>query len=256
MPNFTRHSSVEGDSLFGYTRKDVSGTMAGASPTSSGSEKEKEKEKGKEPMKCRVTGKAAEKGTEKATAKVTEKPVEKTVKTTPKRTLTTRWPWLRPSGPRIVKPTTAPVIFAAPAAKTAPRPVSEYVDPFIAVEATPKSTPKPTPAPTQLCTPTPKLVSPKRAPVRWAAPAPASAPSSTDKFDTGFAQIKSLSFMLLKLCFVIYSVIALWFILDAVREAIHTIGVPFRMLRWLGGVVWMWAVWIAGVVAAVAFKNG
>jgi hypothetical protein len=247
MPNFTRHNSVEGDSLFGYKSKDVSGTTAGASPTSSGSEKGKEKEL----SKCRVTGKATGKEKEQAKAK----PVENATKTTPKRTLTTRWPWLRPSGPRIAKPTTAPVVFTVPASAAGPvpkppaRPVSGYVDPFATHD-----TPTPTPTPTPLRTATPRLISPKKPPTK---PVVAAAPPApTGKFDTGFAQIKSLTLMLLKFCFVLYSVIALWFILDAVREAIHTIGVPFRLVRWVGGLVWMWVSWVGGVLGAVFLKKG
>jgi hypothetical protein len=258
MPNFTRHNSVEGDSLFGYKSKDVNGTIAGASPTSSGSEKGKEKEV----FKCRVTGKVA--GKEKELAKT--KAVENATKTTPKRSLTTRWPWLRPSGPRIAKPTTSPVIFtvpapaAAPVSKPAPRPLSGYVDPFATHD-----TPTPAPTPTPLRNATPRLISPRKTPTRPTVTTP-TPPASTGKFDTGFAQIKSLTLMLLKFCFILYSVIALWFILDALREAIHTIGVPFRLVGLVGGVAWtwvswmcsvawMWVSWACGVLGAVFLKR-
>jgi len=48
----------------------------------------------------------------------------------------------------------------------------------------------------------------------------------------------------------LYAIIALWFILDAIREAFNTIAAPFRVLRWCGEAVWdtgVWA-WEGGVV--------
>ncbi|KAF1913348.1 hypothetical protein BDU57DRAFT_408287, partial [Ampelomyces quisqualis] len=218
MPNFTRHNSVEGDSIFGYKRKDTSGAAAGASPTSSGSEKEPDKSKSK--------------------AKPEKKPPVKPTETTPKRPLTSRWPWLRPQGPRIAKPTTAPVTFTTPtAAKTEPRPTSQYIDPFERL-----ATPQPN-LPTSLRAPVSSSHSPKKVALgklatnHSARPASSASPT-TPKFDSGFAQIKTFGLVLVKFCFMLYAVIALWFVLDAVREAIHTIGVPFRVVKWVGGWVW------------------
>jgi hypothetical protein len=229
MPNFTRHNSIEGDSIFGYRRKDTNGSVAGASPTSSDSEKEPVKSKAQDKPKA--------------------KPDKKPTETTPKRPLTSRWPWLRPQGPRIAKPTTAPVTFTlAPTAKPAPRPTSQYIDPFERL-----ATPKPqSNLPTSLRAPTP---SPKKTLAKLttnhSAPSPSSASPTTPKFDSGFAQIKSLGLVLVKFCFMLYAVIALWFVLDAVREAIHTIGVPFRVVKWVGGWVWFWARWVGAIVGAV-----
>jgi hypothetical protein len=75
---------------------------------------------------------------------------------------------------------------------------------------------------------------------------------STPKFDTGFAQIQSLGLILLKFCFALYALIALWFVLDAMREAIHTIGVPFRAVKWVTGWVWVGVCWVARRVGALS----
>jgi hypothetical protein len=254
MPNFTRHNSVEGDSIFGYNSKDMDGAVAGASPTTSGSEKEVEEVKTKDQAKP----KAAEKQ---------ENSAPKPAKTmTPKKTLTSRWPWLRPASPRITKPTTTPVVFSSPAPALnppappphapppapapKPRPISGYVDPFER-HATP---PVPAPAPTPATTPRPPRVlakpPPKSAP-KASAPAPVANPS-TPKFDTGFAQIQSLGLILLKFCFALYALIALWFVLDAMREAIHTIGVPFRAVKWVTGWVWVGVCWVARRVGVLS----
>lgn len=257
MPNFTRHNSVEGDSIFGYKSKDFSGTVAGASPTTSGSEKEAAKSKDKDLESAKAKGK--EKATPPMKSKTPEKPILKPSTNTPKRSLTSRWPWLRPSGPRITKPTTTPVVFTAPAVQPpAPRPMSGYVDPFERLASPP---PPPKPALTTLhnAAPGPSAIH-RKTPSKHAslskpgAAAPAS--PTTGKFDTGFAQIKSLALVLLKFCFIVYAVVALWFVLDALREAIHTIGVPFRVVRWVGGWVWFWVCWVGGIVGAIVGRRG
>ncbi|OAL03535.1 hypothetical protein IQ06DRAFT_187789, partial [Phaeosphaeriaceae sp. SRC1lsM3a] len=208
MPNFTRHNSVEGDSIFGYRRKEASGTIAGA--------------KKAQPL---------------TNLKAPEKPTPIPSTDTPKRTLTSRWPWLRAAGTRIAKPTTAPVVFTAPAVQPPmQRPISSYVDPFERL-ATPTPTNKSMPTAMHNATPGP-ATSHKKTPSKstlLSKPGASFAPSTTGKFDTGFAQIKGLALILLKFCFMLYAVVALWFVLDAVREAIHTIGVPFRVVRWIGG---------------------
>jgi hypothetical protein len=245
MPNFTRHNSVEGDSIFGYKSKDTDGAVAGASPTRSSKAKDQAKPK------------AAEKPAPKLTPTDTN---------TPKRTLTSRWPWLRPVSPRIAKPTTAPVVFSTPppppphAAGTIPkpRPMSGYVDPFERL-ATPVP---PTPAPTARPS-TPKKVLAKPAPKPPAVPNPPTPahkstpapPSPTGKFDTGFAQIKALGLILLKFCLLVYAAIALWFVLDAVREVWHTIGVPFRAVRWVAEWIWFGVCWVGGIVGAVVCRR-
>ncbi|KAH7382670.1 hypothetical protein DE146DRAFT_669461 [Phaeosphaeria sp. MPI-PUGE-AT-0046c] len=252
MPNFTRHNSVEGDSIFGYKSKDVSGTMAGASPTASGSEKELEKERKQETEKTKDKGK--EKAKLPTKSKAIENPTPKPLMDASKRTLTSRWPWLRPGGTRIAKPTTAPVVFTAPASQppAAARTMSGYVDPFERL-ATPIPTIKHTPIAMHNAAPGPSTSHKKTysKPTTLSKPNVPAAPSTTGKFDTGFAQIKSLALILLKFCFMLYAVVALWFVLDALREAIHTIGVPFRVVRWVGGWVWFWVCWAGGVVGAI-----
>lgn len=44
----------------------------------------------------------------------------------------------------------------------------------------------------------------------------------------------------MRFCAILYAVVALWFVLDALREAVHMVGVPFRVGRWavrVGGAV-------------------
>jgi hypothetical protein len=253
MPNFTRHNSVEGDSIFGYNSKDIDGAVAGASPTTSGSEKENGEIKTKYQAKPKIA--------------------EKT--TTPKRTLTSRWPWLRPVSPRIAKPTTTPVVFSTPppppsqpppppspttaVPKPTPRPTSGYVDPFERHATPPAPTPAPTPIPKKvIAKPPPKSATPAPKPAPKSTPTPKSTtPSlpSTPKFDTGFAQIQSLGLIMLKFCFALYALVALWFVLDAMREAIHTVGIPFRAVKWVGGWGWAGVCWVGRVVGAVGGRR-
>lgn len=204
MPNFTRHNSVEGDSLFGYRSKVLTGS-----------------------------GSSSSSDIEKADTKAPEIPT----KVIPKRSLASRWPWLRPAGPRVAKPALAPVVMSNIAPRTAPvvtaPQTSTYVDPFIK-HATP---PNPTPASLRSLAAI-RPSSPRKI-ERAAVPAPQS------KFETGFAQIKHLTYILCKIGFILYGIIALWFVLDAVREAFHTIGAPFRLMKFLGGFVWLGLLWLA-----------
>jgi hypothetical protein len=233
MPNFTRQNSVEGDSIFGYQSKDLAGTTAGASsssplsPTKSSSDKDAAKTKTKDKAK-------KEEGTKKER---------------------TRWHWLRPSGPRLAKPTTTPVVFSqpAPAAVKIARPVSTYVDPFTRLATPP-------PAPTALLHKTPAVLRP-------ASPCKTLQPTSTPSeqhVSTGFIQLRSFGLIVLKVSFYLYALIAVWFVLDAVREAFHTIGLPFRFLMFLWGYVWVVVVWTWSVLVGlwarwefkVALKGG
>ena len=255
MPNFTRHNSVEGDSIFGYKSKDAGGAGDG-SPTSSGAEKGKS---------TSLTSSDNDKKKERVLAipqikmKTPEKAPEKAAKdTTPKRTLTQRFPWLRPAGPRLAKPTTAPVVFTAPA----PRPISSYVDPF---ERLAKPAPHPTAlrspltAPPRPCTPKKTLTKPTptiNTIPRPVTPRSVAPPSPTGKFDSGFAQIQSFALLLAKVCLAVYAVVALWFIMDAVKEACYVIGVPFRIAKCVGVWVWLLVCWVGGIVKAVVGKRG
>jgi hypothetical protein len=42
----------------------------------------------------------------------------------------------------------------------------------------------------------------------------------------------------------VYAVIAVWFVLDAIREAFNTITAPFRVVKWLGGWIGVLALWL------------
>lgn len=215
MPNFTASNEVEGDSIFGYKTRDTERTVAGASLTASSDR---------------------EKALEKTRQKLAERAKEKT----PKRTLTTRWPWLRPSVPRTAQPTTIPVAFSLHAEKsapTAPYPIdtvknTAYIDPF----TSPTSSTPPSLLP-------PRPPSPRKLATHHSPPAPLGPVTPT--FDTGLAQIKSFTYIVVKIGLLLYAFVALWFVLDAVREAIHTIGVLFRVLAGVGAVVldvagWVW----------------
>jgi hypothetical protein len=220
MPNFTQQISVEGDSIFGYRSKELAGTTIDASsshppsPTKSdSSEKEAVETKAKE---------KEEAGTKKER---------------------TRWPWLKPSGPRLAKPTTTPVVFATTAARVAAthaqaRPVSTYVAPFVR-HATP-------PAPTASLHKTPAILR----------PASTLQPPSEQHVSAGFLRLKSFSLIVLRIAFYLYTLIALWFILDAVREAFHTISLPFHLLRFLWRYLWSGVIWTARVVLGLWARWG
>lgn len=300
MPNFTRHNSVEGDSLFGYQVKDRTATTAGAK-ASSGSDNEKDKdqerereqkqkreheqemekkekekkemekkamekkremekeiERRKEKLKEEAKEKVKEKMKEKEsvkTPKKLEKPkkaekeekAEKAEKigsagnTSPKRTMGSRWPWMRPAGPRVDKPAPAPtpeptsnVTPKTMPSSNAPR-LSAYISPFER-HATP-------PAPTSPRNPT---VSRPPASRKTASAAPP-APAPQGKFETGVAQIKGLALILCKIGFILYAIVALWYVLDTAREAIHAIGAPFRFIGLLGGWAWLGVLWLINI---------
>jgi hypothetical protein len=233
MPNFTRQNSVGGDSIFGYRSKDLAGTTAGASapfPSLFGSNN-KPKEK------------------ENATAKTKAQDKQKKERS--------KWPGLRPSGPRLAKPTTTPVVFSShttTAAKVSAthaqaRPVSAYFDPFVRL-ATP-------PAP-----PAPLFKIPAETPsaLRPASPRKVLQPVSTippgQHVSTGFTQLRSFGLVVLRVAFYLYALTAVWFVLDAIREAFHTIGVPFRLLRFLGGYVWVGVVWVGRLMIEIWARWG
>jgi hypothetical protein len=208
MPKFERQYSLEGDSIFGYKVKDPFGTIAGANNSSS-SEDEKPK--------------AAPK-----TLDVPKRPG-------PKRTLTDRWPWIR-KGPTVGKPPQAPAP-DPPVKPSTPKRESVYVSPFEALASPPKTPPPPiTPTPLRHAAST-RTVSCKKSPVA-ARSAPVSTPPTSTHFDTGFAQIQSLFLLTVKIGFALYAVVALWFILDAIREALCVVCVPFRLLGHILGFVW------------------
>ncbi|KAH9877064.1 hypothetical protein IAQ61_002425 [Plenodomus lingam] len=228
MPNFTRQVSVEGDSLFGYRSRDVAGTTAGAA-SSSGNDKEQEN------------------------PKATKKP-ERADKPLPKRSLGSRWPCHRPAGPRQPKPALTPIVMSNITPRTIPTTavprLSTYISPFDRHATPPIPTTLRSPAATRPPSP------------RKTMPIASSVPEG--KFETGFAQIKHLAYVLCKIGLVIYAIIALWFVLDAVREAFNTISAPFRFIRFVGGFVWVGVLWAVGFLGAtwerwgfrVALKGG
>lgn len=226
MPNFTRQYSVEGDSIFGYKIKDSLGTSAGAHNSSSSED---------------------------------EKPKAPTTKTQdnkcppPKRTLTDRWPWIRKGvGASIGKPPAAPAPDPPVRGPASKRPVSVYVSPFDAILSPPRTPPhvRPTPlrpsaaaaakATAATNSSTIRPASPKKDAVisRTSTPTLPATFASRTNFDTGFAQIKAFLLLTLKICLALYAVVALWFVLDAIREALCVICVPFRLLGHVVGCVW------------------
>ncbi|KAF1843381.1 uncharacterized protein K460DRAFT_407738 [Cucurbitaria berberidis CBS 394.84] len=202
MPNFM-HSSCEGDSIFGYRSKVVAGAVIGGSSTSATSGSDKEKAK----------------------SRIIDKP-KKT--TPPKHSLTSRWPWHRPAGPRVYKPVSVPIASMPTAVRA-----RAYVDPFDTHATQPTTLPLRTPIAT-------RPASPHRF-ARTTMPAP------QGKFDSGFAQIKSLTLLLLKIGLFMYVVVALWYVLDAIREVFHTLSAPFRAFKWAWGFVWFFCLWFARI---------
>ncbi|KAF1980211.1 hypothetical protein BU23DRAFT_625297 [Bimuria novae-zelandiae CBS 107.79] len=151
------------------------------------------------------------------------------------RTLASRWARLRPAGPRVAKPTPTPTPTALPTVAKPPpaapaRPTSSYIDPFT-LHATPPSTPPPSPR-----------ARPRKLSRPIAPPSSSLSAKGKFKFDIGFAQLTSFFSLLLKICVLLYVLVALYYVLDAVREAVHAVGAPFR---------WVWVVgaWVGGLLA-------
>ncbi|RMZ73532.1 hypothetical protein GMOD_00008053 [Pyrenophora seminiperda CCB06] len=208
LPNFTRHNSIEGDSIFGYTRRQDLTTTA--TTTISG------------PRVAPTTTTTTTPAKTAKPAAAAEKPV--------KPTLTTRFPWVRTTTPRIPKPTTTPVVFrsAAKAAVAKPaRAQSTYIDPFEKLDnPNPKTSALP-PAPPPV--PIPSLFNPPSPSRTTLRPPPSRAPAT--HLSTGFTQLRNFGLLVLKIALYVYLVVAVWVVLDAVREAVRTVGVPFRVLR-------------------------
>lgn len=160
-----------------------------------------------------------------------------------KRILPSRWAWLRPAGPRVAKPspTVTPPVAATKKPKTASitNTPTTYIDPFV-----------------QHATPPPSIPTSSRPATRPSSPrklarAAPPGPSPKGKFETGFAQMTSFFGLVIKLCLVLYALVAVYFVLDAVREAVHALGAPFRVLRTAGGylgvvMLWVWKWFLKG----------
>ncbi|KAF2714222.1 hypothetical protein K504DRAFT_156735 [Pleomassaria siparia CBS 279.74] len=165
--------------VFGYKSKDVSGTLATAHI------------KGKEKEKDKVAPTSAK--------------------------TTSRWAWLRPAGPRIVKPAAVPT----------PAKARACINP-----------------PTVSCPSSPKKPIPPRPPC---VPADATPKS---QFESGSAQVTSLTIIVVKVCLVVYFLVGIHFVLNAIRQTVHALGAPFRGVnmieRWIWDTVMVgakWAVW-------------
>ncbi|KAF2999877.1 hypothetical protein E8E13_008148 [Curvularia kusanoi] len=220
MPNFTRQYSIEGDSIFGYKIKDPLGAVAGASKSvSSSSEDEKPK----------------------ATAsKARSNPKQQT--SPPKRTIADRWPWIR-KGAAVGKPPSAPAP-DPPSRTLAPRrPLSTYKSPFETFES-PSTTagtrpvlPRPVAVAATPVAPLAKSTLSKTASAGPRGTAGSAAPAASKAIENGLQQVQSWFLLTLKLCLALYIVVALWFILDAVREALFAISVPLRFV-----LMFVWAV--------------
>ncbi|KAJ4989931.1 hypothetical protein SVAN01_04578 [Stagonosporopsis vannaccii] len=195
MPNFTRQYSIEGDSIFGYKVKDPLGTMGGADKSASSSSEDE---------KPKAATIKAQSGT----------------KTPPlKRTLTDRWPWIR-KGATVGNPPTAPAPDPPVKAPSAARPRSIYVSPFESLTS-PPTTPLTTGLRAQAG------VARKASVVMRSTSSPAASASSTS-FDKGLQQIQDCLLLVLKISLALYVVVALWFILDAIREVLCALFVPLQ----------------------------
>ncbi|KAJ4402003.1 hypothetical protein N0V91_007508 [Didymella pomorum] len=242
MPNFTRQYSLEGDSIFGYRVRDRDplGTVAGADKSASNSDEEK-------PTGAASLGKVRPPAAIDSKSKRLEelrKAQNKPKATEQKRTLADRWPWIRrdaqagKSGgigeppktrapdPPVKAPVRAPIL-VQPKSK---RPVSTYVSPFDAI-ATPPITP-------------PRLVKPTGAAARATTshaeaskkPSPVVSEASLS-LEAGIKQIQDLAVLSVKVGLALYIVVALWFVLDAVREALCVVCVPLQYV-----LLFVWAV--------------
>jgi hypothetical protein len=128
-----------------------------------------------------------------------------------------RWTWLRPTGTRVGKLGLTPTTITSTTTITTPRPLPDgkigYIDPF---------TQHSPPPPMVSRSPSPRKLQPL---------------ASKRKVDSGFAQISSLGLLIAKVCLVVYLLVGVYFVLDAVREAVHVLGAPVRGVRRVVGVV-------------------
>lgn len=251
MPNFTRQYSLEGDSIFGYKVKDKDqhGTVAGADKSASNSDEEKAV-----PVPTAASISKSKKLDELRKAQSRAKPTEQ------KRTLADRWPWIRREGaggkgignPPTARapdpPVKAPAKAAALVKPTVKRPVSVYVSPFEALTTPPTTPPRATPM----------LVRPAAAAARTAAGQAEVSKKTVSpdiqeaslSLDAGIKHIQDMVVLGVKIGLALYVVVALWFILDAVREALCVVCVPLQFLLAL-----LWAV-VRSVGTAVRIVVG
>ncbi|KAF2188626.1 hypothetical protein K469DRAFT_627220 [Zopfia rhizophila CBS 207.26] len=200
----TSFSASPTKAVFGYTTKDIVGTLAATTSA-------------------------------KTTPTMADKETTAKSKSPSRSTLTSRLAWLRPAGPRVNKPAAAHNSdLSIPTATT-----TAYVDPFVL-----HATPLPTHAKTQTSS-RPNL--PKKI-IHVHAHPPVQKPEK-GKFETGLAQVKGLTILIVKLCIFIYLLVGLYFVLDAIREAMHAFGAPFRAIKMVGRYIWIGSIWVAKVMA-------
>ena len=220
MPNFTCQHLVEGDSIFGYKVRDPLITVAGADKPNSSSSKNR---------KPNAT---------------TSKTQNSAKQSPPKRTLTDRWPWIR-KGAAIGKPPSTPAPDPPVKVSASKRPMSTYTSPFEDLASPPTTSPPVRPTPlrsaaaavaAKAATTKTQPASPKKAPAvprSTALPAPATSSS----FEAGLQQIQSFIGLTVKIGLALYVFVALWFILDAVRDVLYVLCVPLRLV-----LVFTWAI--------------
>lgn len=218
MPNFTRQHSIEGDSIFGYRVKDPLGAVAGASNSvSSSSDDEKPKAS-------------------------TDKPQNDENQSPPKRTIADRWPWIR-KGAAVGKPPSAPAPDPPVKASTHRRPLSTYKSPFETFDSLSpalgvRSAPfRPGVGAAISRAPTTKSGLIKRTLASQQGTAGSTAPAISTIIEAGLHQVQSYFLLSLKICLALYLIVSLWFILDAVREALIVVSVPLQFVLML-----VWAV--------------
>jgi hypothetical protein len=67
--------------------------------------------------------------------------------------------------------------------------------------------------------------------------AASAAPAASTVIETGLHQVQSYILRTLKVCLTLYLVVSLWFILDAVREALFAVSVPLQFV-----LMFIWAI--------------
>jgi hypothetical protein len=206
MPNFTRQYSIEGDSIFGYKVKDPLGAVAGASNSvTSSSDDEKPKA-------------------------VTNKLRNDSNQSPPKRTIADRWPWVR-KGAVVEKPPSAPAPDPPVKVLTHQRPLSTYKSPFESFDSRSPYAGIRSATPGALST---KSTMNKN---KLGGTAASAAPAASTVIETGLHQVQSYILRTLKVCLTLYLVVSLWFILDAVREALFAVSVPLQFV-----LMFIWAI--------------
>ncbi|KAF1995455.1 hypothetical protein P154DRAFT_580888 [Amniculicola lignicola CBS 123094] len=237
----TSNSRTPADVIFGYRNEDITGTMAATTP---GASRYTKPSRGKDKADIlQTTVHAQHKKRDESKYGVS------------------RWGWLRPAGPRVHKLSPVPPASTHAGNKTSrtgpsgpevdgaqeaqtrsqtPRPsgLRSYMDPFIQ-HATPLQTHHSTPLSSHPPSPKKPFLHKSHPPL---SKPPAPSPPST--FDTGLHQITTLFSLIFKLLLIVYILVGLYFLLDAVRQAMYTLGAPFRVGKMVGRYVWVGGCWV------------